>query len=107
MVFIQPDMVALDRVEEPDFALKLGYSIILLEFRVQESPKNHSYSHTLIGLNGRKYLRVSELLVIESMTHLKSLIPIQCRPPVAQSQLLNRESTGSSPIWNVQPRLIV
>jgi hypothetical protein len=94
MVFLQPDMVDLDRLQEPDFALKLGCSIILLEFRVQEAPKNHTYSHTLGNrADDRKYLRVSELLVIDSMTHLKSLIPIQCRPPVAQSQLLNREST--------------
>ena len=91
MLFIQPDMVDLDRLEEPDFALKLGCSIILLEFRVQESPKNHSYSQTLNILNDRKYLRVSELLIIDSMTYLKSYIPIQCRPPVARSQLLNRE----------------
>ena len=43
MAFIQPDMVDVERVKEPDFALKIGYSIILLEFRVQESPKTHMY----------------------------------------------------------------
>jgi len=41
MAFIQPDMVNIERINEPDFALQIGYSIILLEFRVQESPKTH------------------------------------------------------------------
>ena len=38
------------------------------------------------------------MLVIDSMTHLLSEIPIQCRPPVARSQLDNRvHSSSESP----------
>jgi hypothetical protein len=42
----------------------------------------------------RKYLRVSEMLILGSMVHLRSEIPIESRPPVAQSQLLHRESVS-------------
>jgi hypothetical protein len=42
----------------------------------------------------RKYLRVSEMLVLDSMVHLKSEIPIESRAPVARSQLLNRQSVS-------------
>lgn len=32
------------------------------------------------------------MLIINTMVHLRSEIPIQCRPPVANSQLANREN---------------
>jgi len=97
MAFIQPDMVNIERIKEPDFALQIGYSIILLEFRVQESPKTHMYTPFFeTRSQSRKYLRVSEVLVIDTMTHLKSNIPIQCRVPPSRSQLLNRESMSPS-----------
>jgi hypothetical protein len=34
------------------------------------------------------------MLIIDTMVHLKSEIPIQCRPPVARSQIINRENTS-------------
>ena len=34
------------------------------------------------------------MLIIDTMVHLKSEIPIQCRPPVARSQIANREYTS-------------
>src|SRR2546423_4304288 len=37
------------------------------------------------------------MLIVDSMVHLRSDTPIQCRPPVAQSQLLNRELSPSEP----------
>ena len=42
----------------------------------------------------RKYLRVSEMLILRSMIHLRSEIPIESRPPVARSQLLHRENVS-------------
>ena len=38
------------------------------------------------------------MLIVDSMLHLQSETPIQCRPPVAQSQLANRETTSSEPM---------
>jgi hypothetical protein len=32
------------------------------------------------------------MLVIDTMLHLRSEVPIQCRPPVARSQIINREN---------------
>jgi hypothetical protein len=32
------------------------------------------------------------MLVIDTMLHLRSEVPIQCRPPVARSQIVNREN---------------
>lgn len=94
MAFLQPDMVDIERIPEEDFPLKVGYTMILLEFRVQESPKTHMCIPPQAYIDRRKYLRVSELLLIDTITHLKSNIPIQCRRPVARSQLLNRESVS-------------
>ena len=34
------------------------------------------------------------MLIIDTMVHLKSEIPIQYRPPVARSQIVNRENTS-------------
>jgi hypothetical protein len=42
--------------------------------------------------HNRKYFRVSEMLIIDTMVYLKSEIPIQCRAPVARSQIANREN---------------
>lgn len=39
-MFVQPDMLQSARIREPDFELKVGYAVILLEFRVQQSPNN-------------------------------------------------------------------
>jgi hypothetical protein len=91
-----------DRINAEDFELKTGSAIILLEYRVQQSPKTQMYALlTLWGINGRKYIRVSEMLIVDSMMHLRSDTPIQCRPPVAQSQLANRENTSSEPMEDV------
>ena len=40
MVFIQPDMLQSSRIHEPDFELKVGHAVILIEYRVQQSPKS-------------------------------------------------------------------
>lgn len=53
----------------------------------------------------RKYIRVSEMLIVDSMMHLRSETPIQCRPPVAQSQLANRENVSGEPMEE-QPQII-
>ena len=39
LIFLQPDMLHPDRIDEPDFEVKPGCALILLEFRVQQSPK--------------------------------------------------------------------
>ena len=44
IIFMQPDMLESSRIREPDFELKVGYAVILLEFRIQQSPKTHLYS---------------------------------------------------------------
>src|SRR5579859_1550163 len=49
----------------------------------------------------RKYIRVSEMLIVDSMIHLRSDTPIQCRPPVAQSQLANRVASSGEPMEEV------
>src|ERR1700731_1312701 len=101
-IFTQPDMLDPDRINAEDFELKTGSAIILLEYRVQQSPKTQMYALvTLTGINNRKYIRVSEILIVDSMLHLRSDTPIQCRPPVAQSQLANRENTSSEPMEDV------
>jgi hypothetical protein len=41
------------------------------------------------------------MLIVDSMLHLQSETPIQCRPPVAQSQLANRENTSSEPMMEI------
>jgi hypothetical protein len=43
IVFLQPDVLDPSRVKEEDFGIKVGYVVILLEFRVQQSPKTHMY----------------------------------------------------------------
>jgi hypothetical protein len=43
VVFTQPDMFDHRRIGDEDFPLKAGHSIILLEFRVQQSPKTRVY----------------------------------------------------------------
>ena len=48
IIFIQPDMLQSSRIREPDFELKVGYAVILLEFRIQQSPKTHLYFPNLV-----------------------------------------------------------
>lgn len=38
------------------------------------------------------------MLIVDSMLHLRSETPIQCRPPVAQSQLANRVVSSGEPM---------
>ena len=92
VVFTQPDMLLLSRIQEEDFEVKVGSALILLEYRVQQSPKTQLQAPQTYLLMCRKYLRVSEMLVIDTMLHLRSELPIQCRPPVARSQIINREN---------------
>jgi len=50
-IFTQPDMLDPDRINAEDFELKTGSAIILLEYRVQQSPKTQMYALlTLMGL---------------------------------------------------------
>ena len=88
-------MLQAGRVKEPDFEVRIGYVVILLQFRVQQSPKTHLYSSPQVDLTRRKYLRVSEMLIIDTMIYLRSETPIQLPPRVAQSQILNRQETPS------------
>ena len=44
VIFTQPDMLDHERINEPDFPLKIGMAIILLDFRVQQSPKTRLYT---------------------------------------------------------------
>ena len=44
IIFIQPDMLQSSRICLPDFELKVGYAVILLEYRIQQSPKTHLYT---------------------------------------------------------------
>jgi len=83
------------RIGEPDFPLKIGMALILMDFRVQQSPKTRLYSLNSDDAETRKYLRVSELLIIDTMTYLRSETPIHIQPPVNQSQLQYRESIPS------------
>ena len=46
------------------------------------------------------------MLIVDSMMYLRSETPIQCRPPVAQSQLANREDVSSEPNMEEQPQII-
>lgn len=95
IMFLQPDMLDSSRASEPDFEVSVGCAVILLEYRVQQSPKTRLYApHSERELMCRKYLRVSEMLILGSMVHLRSEIPIESRPPVARSQLLHRESVS-------------
>jgi hypothetical protein len=43
VVFTQPDMLLPSRIHEQDFELKVGSALILLEYRVQQSPKTQLY----------------------------------------------------------------
>ena len=43
VIFTQPDMLDHSRIHEDDFPLKIGMAMILLEFRVQQSPKTRLY----------------------------------------------------------------
>jgi hypothetical protein len=43
------------------------------------------------------------MLIMDSMVHVRSDTPIQCRPPVAQSQLVNREIISDEPIEEQLP----
>ena len=38
-MFLQPDMLDSSRIEEPEFEVRVGCAVILLEYRVQQSPK--------------------------------------------------------------------
>lgn len=53
----------------------------------------------------RKYLRASEMLIIDTMTYLISETPIHVRPPVAQSQLAHRESLPGENATPVSPAI--
>ena len=48
---MQPDMLQSSRIHEPDFELKVGYAVILLEFRIQQSPQTHLYFANLVSFN--------------------------------------------------------
>jgi hypothetical protein len=39
VVFTQPDMLLPSRIQEEDFEVKVGSALVLLEYRVQQSPK--------------------------------------------------------------------
>jgi hypothetical protein len=92
VVFTQPDMLLISRIQEEDFEVKVGSALILLQYRVQQSPKTQLQAPQTYLLTCRKYIRVSEMLVIDTMLHLRSELPIQCHPPVARSQIINREN---------------
>jgi len=50
ILFLQPDMLDSNRVSEPDFEASVGSAIILLEYRVQQSPKTRLYDATRCGI---------------------------------------------------------
>src|SRR5579859_7885901 len=46
MLFMQPDMLQPSRTGDEDFEIKVGTTLILLEFRVQQSPQTQMYPPT-------------------------------------------------------------
>jgi hypothetical protein len=43
ILFMQPDMLDPSRIRDDDFVVKVGYTLVLLEYRVQQSPQTHLY----------------------------------------------------------------
>jgi hypothetical protein len=85
------------------FLSRLEWRLSSLNFVSNNLPRRDCI-YTCCPVKSRKYLRVSEMLIMDTMTYLLSETPIHIRPPVNQSQLQNRESLPGENTSPVTPR---